>query len=125
MGTYSERRAETAKRRAALKDNWPESIKRRNFKELTGRLMIGLAVVLLIAILATVLLMDGAILSQGQMGFLTPVLYYPVYVACAVLYWFGVYLSGHRRWTFVALAIWLILGAWPLLLPMYGFGGPT
>ena len=71
------------------------------------------------------LILDAAIVSSGQIGFLTLLLYYVAFVICAPVYWFAAVKSGIKKVRWFELALTIVFAVAPLTLRIYGYGGPT
>jgi len=90
-----------------------------------GRFMIAVGLIAFLSIVIGLLVIDPAILSSGQIGFLTVIMYYAAYLVCMALYWGGSYLSGTWRNVKLSLLFWIACGGLPLFLSMYGYEGPS
>ena len=71
------------------------------------------------------LVIDTAIVSSGQIGFLTVMLYYGAFVICAPVYWLAAVRSGMKKSRRFALTLTVIFAVAPLTLTTYGYGGPA
>ena len=71
------------------------------------------------------LVLDTAIISSGQIGFITVMLYYAVFVTCATVYWIAAIKSGVDNLRLIELLFTAAFAVAPLTLRMYGYGGPT
>ena len=71
------------------------------------------------------LILDTAIVSSGQIGFITVMLYYAAFVICATVYWIAAIKSGVRNLLLIELLITAVFAVAPLTLRMYGYGGPA
>ena len=86
--------------------------------KLAASLIFGVCVVAL-------LILDTAIISSGQIGFITVMLYHSVYVICGTVYWVAAIKSGVNNLRLIELLFTVVFAIAPLTLRMYGYGGPT
>ena len=74
---------------------------------------------------AALLIIDTAILSSGQIGFLSVLIYYAVFALCAAVYWIAEFKSPVVEWRWAKLALTAIFAFVPLALTIYGYEGPA
>jgi F0F1-type ATP synthase assembly protein I len=98
-----------------------------------GAVLVRMSFVIYMLAVTYFLVADQWIILKGQIGGITIVLYYLVFLFCSCLFWGGRYLNNYSSRTGVmiftstwrAMIIWLMLGCGPLFLPIYGYGGPN
>ena len=76
------------------------------------------------AMIVTLLIIDGAILRHGQIGFLTVLIYYVTFIVCGAVYWITAFISGIRKSKWYELVLTLAFAIAPQMLPVYGDMGP-
>ena len=67
---------------------------------------------------------DTPIIESGQIGHLTVIFYYLVYVVSILFYGLGLLIRGQINDQAVVFVYWIVTGLFPLFFTVYGFGGP-
>ena len=76
------------------------------------------------AVIVTLLILDGAILRQGQIGFLSVLVYYAAFIFFGAIYWITAFVAGIRKSRLYEMVLTLAFAIAPQLLPIYGDMGP-
>ena len=71
------------------------------------------------------LFLDPVIVSSGQIGFLTILMYYVALIVFGVIYWIIAIRSGIKTWIWLEILLTVAFIFAPLTLTMYGYGGPA